>query len=87
MLIITPNVMPKPPSPSVADCSTLITYAGDLVEALENVQSRLNAVSSEPNEAMLLIREHVASMLTAARTMRSNLYSIQSAAKENIMVF
>ena len=87
MIIITPNTLPEPPSPSASECSTLISYAGALVEALEIVQDRLNAVSSDPNEALLLIREHVASMLSTARTLRSNLYSIQSAAKENIIVF
>ena len=86
MFIITTN-LPDPPSPTASECSTLIAYANDLIAALGNVQTHLLEASDQPDASMVLLREKVASMLSTARTMRSNLYAIQSDAKNNVVVY
>ena len=79
-MIITPMVLPQTPNPSLSDCSTLLSYTNSVISGLESVLSRLYEVSSNPDEAMVLIREKVEMMLSEAKTMRSNLNSIKAEA-------
>lgn len=76
-MIITPIVLPHS-SPSLSDCETLLSYTNSVISGLETVLSRLYEVSSTPDEAMVLIRNKVDTMLSEANTMRSNLNSIKA---------
>jgi hypothetical protein len=52
-----------------------------LINSLRVVENRLFEVSSSPDSAMISIRRQVASMVSDAETLRSNLYNIQARAQ------
>ena len=79
-MIIAPVILPPVPNPSPSDCETLLSYTNSVISGLESVLNILYEVSAYPDEAMILIRDNVETMLSEARNMKSNLNSIKSEA-------
>lgn len=86
-MIITPMILPQIPSPSSSDCSVLLTYTDSVINGLEAVLGRLYEVSFCPDEAMGLIRNKVEAMLSEAKTLQSNLRSINEEAVNMMKVY
>lgn len=86
-MIITPIILPPIPDPSPSDCATLLSYTDSVISGLESVLSRLYEVSSYPDEAIILIRDKVETMLSEARDMKSNLHSIQAEAINQMNIY
>ena len=82
-VIIGPVVLPKVASPNVSECKTLQTYVNGLVSALENVQARINEISTDPDESLIVIKTQVEEMLADARKMSSQLENIRNEAAKN----
>lgn len=80
MIILPPDILPPMPNPSPSDCNTLLSYTNSVISGLEGVLNRLHEVSSYPDEAILLLRARVETMLSEARNMRSTLNSIRAEA-------
>jgi hypothetical protein len=80
MIIIPPDILPPMPNPSPSDCATLLSYTNSVIGGLESVLNRLYEVSSYPDEALILIRNRVETMLSEAKKMRSSLNSIKAEA-------
>lgn len=78
-MIIMP-MLPLPPSPSSSDCMKLLSYTNSLMDGLECVLGRLYEVSASPDEAIVLIRNKVETMLSETKVMRANLISINGEA-------
>ena len=83
-MMITPLILPQIPNPSSSDCATLLSYTNSVISGLESVLNRLYEVSSYPDEAIILIRDQVETMLSEAMNMKSNLQSIESEAVNNM---
>lgn len=86
-MIITPIILPPIPDPSPSDCATLLSYTDSVISGLESVLNRLYEASSYPDEAMILTREKVETMLSEARDMKSNLHSIETEAVNQMNIY
>ena len=86
-MIIAPVILPLVPNPSPSDCETLLSYTSSVMSGLESILNMLYEASSDPDEAMMLIREQVETMLSEAGNMKSNLNSIKTEAVSKMDLF
>lgn len=80
MIIITTLPQGKYPEPGPSDCEPLIQHTNALITALKKTQNQLNAISSDPDEALLTIRNQVTQMLAEAEKMKKKLNAINAEA-------
>ena len=80
--MLFPIIFPQSfnPNPSSSECQTMLNYTNKLISSLENVAAKLQAVSTHPDEGLILIRNRVNTMLSEAKKLRRELNSIQSEA-------
>jgi len=79
-VIVGPVILPELPDPSPSECQTMLNYANKLITSLESVSAKLDAASTNPDEGLILIRNHIDAMLSDARTLKRKLSSIKSEA-------
>lgn len=79
MTLLPIVILPKP-NPSETDCDNLLSYANSLKKSLETVLYSFGEISSDPDEALILIRTQVEKMLVEVENMQSNLNTIKDEA-------
>lgn len=85
MIFITPiPQLPEVPKPFSSDCSKLLQHVESVIGGLEQMQRSLDAVSSEPDAALLAIKGQIQTMLSEARDMKSKLNTISSNASQKM---
>lgn len=80
MILIMVN--PLAPDPSPSECSTMLTHADDMIANLNKVLEQLDAVSDEPDAALVAIKGQVKTMITEAMTIKAKLGTIKSNASQ-----
>lgn len=85
MIFITPlPQLPELPKPLSSDCSKLLQHVESVISGLEQMQRCLDAVSSEPDTALLAIRGQIQTMISEAIDMKSKLNTISSNASQKL---
>ena len=79
-MILLPNILPKPPSPTAGECDTLLQYTKDLIRELKQVSDRLEEASTMPDPGLEVIRGQVQAMLDETESMKRNLIAIRAEA-------
>jgi hypothetical protein len=80
-MVFMPVIILPQPTPTTSECSTLITYMGNVINELYKVRDRLNETSSNPDEALILIRNQVNEMISEAENAKSELSTIETNAE------
>ena len=85
-IIVGPVMLPEMPEPTISECQTLLTYASELVDALEKVQARVNEISTSPDESLLTIQGRVSMMLSEAEQMKRalDMISVEATNKSSL---